>query len=86
MRPDMLLCTQDWEVLSIANGVPVHFNDIVALASRAVDESSANTLGTSRESVVRKFKIGPNRRLGPPLLGEEYPGAFFRSLRAAGTD
>ena len=80
LRPDMLLCSRDWEMLTVGNGAPVPFDGLVILSAHVLDHAYSDpSSGTARphrfDSTL--LEIPASKKLGALVRGGQYPRGYI---------
>ena len=78
LRPDMLLCSRDWEMLAVGNGVPVPFDGLVALSAKIIDHAPMEKeVAMSHRFDSMFFEIPASEKLGALVRGGQYPRGYI---------
>jgi hypothetical protein len=82
LRPDMLLCNSDWEVLHSTRGVPIALDDVVALTNHITNSAPLDAITDPGSAESRQFdSILHETTLGGEfealVRGGRYPRAFL---------
>ena len=94
LRPDMLLCSKDWELLTVGDSEPVPFDGLVSLVEPILHEATdlAGEVDTEAAAFYRldsrNFEIAPSEKLSAVIRGGRYPVGFieFALLDKTGMD
>ena len=83
LRPDMLLCSKHWDMLTIGNGQPISLNSLTTLSGHILHQTgSTSILISSQAAKSHRFdpillEIDPNERLNALLREGQYPKEYL---------
>ncbi|KAF2727382.1 hypothetical protein EJ04DRAFT_517292 [Polyplosphaeria fusca] len=81
LRPDMWLCSRDWQLFTVGNKVPIPFNTIVALTGECLNiVNSEAALRNTRDLDLSKTFMTRTERLGVMVRDKTYPRGFIELL------
>ena len=83
LRPDMLLCSKHWDMLTIGNGQPVSLDGLAMLSSHIIDHASCTSILMGPQAAASHrfdpvaLEIDPNERLAALIRGGQYPRGYL---------
>lgn len=94
LRPDMLLCSKDWKVLTVGCGRPVPLDGLTALSEYVRDKVPILNSINPERAAFRQFEstllnIPSSNKIGALVQGGHYPRGFielFALLEQTGMD
>ena len=82
LRPDMLLCSRDWEILTVGHGMPVPFDGLVSLSEQITNHAPMEKEMEKEEAMSHRFdsifyEIPASEKLGALVRGGQYPRGYI---------